>query len=872
MKTFLANSKKQDLVEHSFLVAKVAESLFKNYFSEEKYDHFLEIINEDENKQLEFKNIIHILKMSALFHDVGKVDLKFQNYLKNKTSEDIDNHDVQNETMDFSRSLLHHEISYAILSCIKEIQLMKSFSKNAFLYNVLYHHATVLRENKFETVFDLLSTDLNVDELLEDLMIYSDQLNSLLTEKGEKDLVLSLSSIVDEDEKEEIIERSKNTKIVEFQSSQFLHAKNETTEFFKNALFYLLRSVLISADRLVSSLDCEQVKNIIKNNEYDLFVEQLNKSDIAIEKDFDQITGLFEQSERTAMQSEIAKKAAKSKSPAVLRGAAGVGKTKIMLEYLKEINNGKRAFIIVPRQVIAESLFNELSDFYLKNNVKVQILTGENKKTSLNTIRSEDHNLFSGDIVISTIDQILNMMVSHKNIDLLLEVLTSNLLFDEFHEFLEQPAILMLFIQIVYLKNLTRNEACLFVSATPNHFLVKEKMKVLDKNIFSIKSFNNANYKIDLCEFFDDRSAKNIKNKMFENQQTGNICIFNTATKAQVSAVKAQDSGETKTVVYHSKYFAHEKEKIAEQVMLNFGQKEAKKEIVLRSGPIIQASLDISCEKMLTEISSIDNIYQRLGRLVRWNEKEEGEYTILCPVNSGSVFQSLERLNMRNSTEKFITYLKENKEDIKNIKLNEFYHLYDLFFKDREVIKAFELDFKSIKEKAAIVFKNGIEPVKFIQKKKTKNKQKLAKNLRSDNDIFCIVHDLIINSGNETIEDISTDLKNNMFTMSRDLFYGFENASQYAEESRDQIVKYSKEQEMLAVVEENIKSYSYNARKKLKAVSANLMLSLAKNEDTPLFLSFKNKTKKIEEAEQYFNVKFNDLNIGIIKKSHICFD
>lgn len=872
MKTFLVNSKKQDLIEHSFLVAKVAESLFNHFFSKEKYEHFLMVLNEDNNKVLSFDNIVLVLKQSALFHDVGKIEKRFQSYIKSKNKEE-DSVDVQVEKVDFENYLLHHEISFALMACLKETMLMKAFNRNAFLYGLLYHHASVLREKEFETVFDMLSSDIDVEELFEDLEEFSLQMHNLLVKKKETCFFSAVT--IDQDENEEILERAKNTKIIEFQSSQFLNAKNENTEFFKNALFYLIRSILISADRLVSALNPEKLKTIIENENYDFFISEMEGKDklIDIQKELEKLNDLFENSERSNVQSKVAKEASESLMPSVLKGSAGVGKTKIMLEYIREINNNKRNFIIVPRKVIAESLFLELSNFYLTNNVSVEIVTSDEKTTSLNKnfFPTESENLFQSDVVITTIDQILNMMKSHKNIDLFLDVLTSNLLFDEFHEFLEQPAILMLFIQVVYLKHLTKNSACLFVSATPNYFLVKEKMKILNKNIFSIKSFNETNYKITLNRFNDEQSAKNIMSEMFNAKEKGDICIFNTATKAQISAIKTIGK-EDKTIVYHSKYFKHQKEKLSNIVLSNFNKKEAKKDIVLRSGPILQASLDISCDRMFTEISTIDNIFQRMGRVVRWGEKENGEYHIFIPTDlnkTNSILRNFNNLCVINSTLMFIDFLNKNEEKLDAIKLNQLYDLYDLFFQDREVINAFKKDFEKLKEEASKIFKNGIAPIKFISKKSAKNKQKLSKNLRSNNDIFCVVHNMNINQKNEEeIVDLTNDFQNNMFTMSKDLFYSFEKSSEYAEESRDQIVKYSKQDEALSKVENNIKLYSYNARKKLRSVSSSLILSLAKNEDVPLFLSFKNKTKKINESEQYFNLNFKGVDIGIIKKSN----
>lgn len=83
----------------------------------------------------------------------------------------------------------------------------------------------------------------------------------------------------------------------------------------------------------------------------------------------------------------------------------------------------------------------------------------------------------------------------------------------------------------------------------------------------------------------------------------------------------------------------------------------------MRSGPILQASIDLSTDYMLTEISTIDNIYQRLGRVVRWAEADKGKYEIFIPSNiekkNGSITRSLSRNGQYEIVFKFVDFLQK---------------------------------------------------------------------------------------------------------------------------------------------------------------------------------------------------------------------
>lgn len=133
--------------------------------------------------------------------------------------------------------------------------------------------------------------------------------------------------------------------------------------------------------------------------------------------------------------------------------------------------------------------------------------------------------------------------------------------------------------------------------------------------------------------------------------------------------------------------------------------------LVLRTGPILQASVDLSTSYMQTEISTIDNIFQRLGRVVRWSEAENGKYEIFIPNNTdfskGSIVKNLSLNGQYEIVLKFIEFLQNEIFTKPKIKLNDLYKLYFDFFNVSGVNEAYEITWENLK-KFLMIFLNKI--------------------------------------------------------------------------------------------------------------------------------------------------------------------
>lgn len=896
---FLANTYQQDLVEHSFAVGVLALEIFKKFYNEDKYNILLKELDiHIEDEVFKIKNIEDLLLNVGFFHDIGKIESKFQKYIRSKLKNgnnysEEEQCDVQVEeeiecktdkTFSLNNCPLHQEISWAIASTFFSNPL-KHFVKNTFLYGIYWHHAKLQRTNKnktltppFSKATEILNT-IDTSDIIENFEIYMEKLDTIQSNYFSASHKLYIPN--NKNNLEDIMEEAKTKTTPQFQPSDFLSKTStnyiEKNEFMKNAIMHLVRSIVVSADRIVSSLSKDELSEHVREKTIECLIcliekEKSDTLSFGIEKMLEDFNIKYGKSSRSIKQETVAQELSDVDDIAVLYGPAGVGKTKIMLDWVGRINNGKKVFIIVPKTSIAFSLYQEIRTEYLPSN-SVEIVTGDVKKISNNhkEIENQDGLLYQSEINITTIDQIMGMMLSHNKIDIFLEVLDSNLIFDEYHEFMDTPGIIMLFIQLIYLKRFSSNSRTLLVSATPNYFLLKEKLKInISKSLKQIESFNNTLYTVNLESFPDANYIEEVQNKMFNSVKNSEIVLFNSATKAQVSAIRAIKEGEKNTLVYHSKFTVLDRQKIFNTIIREFGKKNPTKNNTLRVGPVLQASIDISTSHMYTEISTIDNIFQRLGRVVRWSEYPTGEYTIFIPENieKGTIKKSLEYMNNYNSTSEFVKFINIEIKNGSQWKLNDLYPLYSKFFNSRTTIKAYEEDWIRIKEESKKIFDQGFEPVKILFKSSATSKTMSKKSLRGKS-IFGLACVLTYMDKKENIAEIKTeDFSQQLFSVDKNLFHAESLRNNMLEENREQISTYFNSSPVMKIIEKELKTKKIfkNKKSNISQIPAPWFLDFARNEKTPLMFSFSRTLikKNMNYDEQYFNVIYHNVFIGII--------
>jgi CRISPR-associated endonuclease/helicase Cas3 len=492
----------------------------------------------------------------------------------------------------------------------------------------------------------------------------------------------------------------------------------------------------------------------------------------------------YPNSERNEEQNEVAQELAdKEIMVAVLKGSAGCGKTKIALEWALE-TSAKRIYWVCPRVQVCEGIYEDLASSEYLPNSSIEIVTGEIKKRRVKGKEEEtpEDETFASDIVITTIDQIVNSITTHKHISSFMDFMNSHVVFDEYHEYINMQGFNLLFAELIEAKKMQQSEESypntLLVSATPNPLFVKEFLRLDDEAIVGMKSFNDSTYQIEFVPY-DDKDEST--NPLMQEQASKNtFVISNTAIMAQRSFIEHQSK--ENAILFHSKFIKKDKEHLFSEIFSSFKKGGSKKYDVLRSGPVVQASLNITSDKMISEMTHAENFLQRLGRLDRFGENSEiNQYIIAISdgiksgkANDGSS-RFLNKLDSLQSAKAWYDFLQNNKKE--SYSINEIYELYENFYKDATAKEFIRQDLISaLKKSVEIIDANVLDPKSFpTSKKNEKGGVKIKKNSLRGNSLFVQMAQCKIESVDkfEILDHYAYDEINDAITVETSVIEGY---------------------------------------------------------------------------------------------------
>ena len=244
-------------------------------------------------------------------------------------------------------------------------------------------------------------------------------------------------------------------------------------------------------------------------------------------------SSFFPDSERTQAQQRNALLLANQPELSVLSGAAGCGKTKIGLEWAKVLA-AKKIYWIVPRVSVGQGIFEELTSKDFLFDCKVELFTGEYKLTRTKgkeRVTKEAEHL-NGDVVITTIDQLVNGISTHAGVNIFTDFMLSHAIFDEYHEYIPMDAFNLLFCEIISARKQASGHAnTLLISATPNYLFTEKMLGVHLDDVIEMGSSNTSRYSIVFEEFNDDTPYD--EHPLYRAIPDNTFVISNTATTAQ---------------------------------------------------------------------------------------------------------------------------------------------------------------------------------------------------------------------------------------------------------------------------------------------------------------------------------------------------
>ena len=280
----------------------------------------------------------------------------------------------------------------------------------------------------------------------------------------------------------------------------------------------------------------------------------------------------------------------------------------------------------LPQRTLTNSIFEDVKKI-VPDNISIQ--TGE---------YSEDP-FFENDIIFSTIDQTLSnflcfpLPLSPRQANINAGALIgSYLVFDEFH-LLDPKLSMSTSLGIIrLLKNLCR--ICIMTAT-----LTDDYIQFLKKDLgleFEVVSINDFPQDVKRINSLKPAKGKDFKKSVtiipdkklnavdiIEKHTNKTIIICNRVETAQnlyhdLYRIKSE---ETELFCIHSRYFDRDRKLGELKIKEYFGKGNTKYNSIIVATQVIEAGMDISCDKMHTEISPINSFLQRAGRCARFADE-----------------------------------------------------------------------------------------------------------------------------------------------------------------------------------------------------------------------------------------------------------
>ena len=726
----------------------------------------------------------YVVITCGLLHDTAKCFEEFQKKLK---------HEDNNDT------IRHNVIAWALLeSSIIKINGEKC-NNNHILKPLLYHH--------------LISSDL-------------DGITSDICNDFSKNDIDSFTFIIDNCKRiasdifgydlDIIFENNYGHELPHLFNK---NPKNIKTSIIDNSKVLMYRSILVSADRVASKMENNNIE----------FTEENIRKEINIERsyDFDLNTNNIEcfDFERFEKQNDFAKQSSQHRVT-MMQAPSGYGKTLIALLWDKYIRNNKQLVWVTPINTIARNVYvsikNELSFFGIDDKYKVALLIA-------NVFEEGDE---TADIIVTNIDNWLRPVVKTDKEINSFNLFNCNIVFDEFHLLVQEAPFFSYYLMLLNARNnYCKFSKTLLLSATPNrllcHYWDSDSSKTF---IIKCKSQNaEQRYDIDFVNPIEINNTLYLTNSIYNSQ--------NVYFKEH----KDDDC------LLHSSFTKEDYKAKTEKIRNEHGKTDNKKTNVFGTR-CLSTAIDISFDNGIESVCSPEYTIQFIGRISRWKLSKDKiiKISVLNNTSDKSERGAIKKLYNLQLTKLWFNYLRDYCNGKKYITNEELYEVYNNFYSLEESPLRYQLITEFIEDKINESL-NRVYDINYTTK--FSNNITLSKNIIRDSKSSIYISPLDNKSNDSFINDYITYEEDKFIENDKDLItnskyfktiFNFIEKIEKTKDYFDKNLKFS-----------NIQESAYGKLLKKLVIKS-------KNIETPLFLTTKryNKTYGLYDNKEELR-KFN---------------
>lgn len=303
-------------------------------------------------------------------------------------------------------------------------------------------------------------------------------------------------------------------------------------------------------------------------------------------------------------------------------GSTGIGKTEAALLWSKN----SKTFFTLPIRISINAIFDRIYENMGYKHVGLLHGTAldyleEKNELNLGLPTYEQSRNLSEKITTCTIDQIFPFVFKYKGYEKIYATLSySKIIIDEIQAY--SPEIVAIILKGLEMIHKLGGKFMLMTATLPR--IYKEKLEEMGIK-FKYNEFikNVKRHRIQIKEKNIEEEIDEIK----EKGKTGKVLVIcNTVNKAIEMYQELKESKCNNINLLHSRFIGQDRAKKEEKIK-EFSNEENQIGIWITT-QIVEASLDIDFDYLYTEMSTLDSIFQRLGRCYRNREYKKEEANV----------------------------------------------------------------------------------------------------------------------------------------------------------------------------------------------------------------------------------------------------